>query len=100
MVQAVWDREDGAFGAAEAHLDPAGVAIEGLDVAVLAEDPFLRGVFVASAVFQTGVEEGSFAALVDDEVALEHVPLEAEGMEGRIGQVLGAGVGEGSEVSF
>ncbi|MGJ5818643.1 hypothetical protein [Paludibaculum fermentans] len=100
MVQASWGGEDGAFDAVEAHLDPTGVAIEGLDAAVLAEDPVAGDVFVALPVFETGVEEGAFAALLYDEVALEHVPLESEGAQGWVGQVLGVGFGDGSEVGF
>ncbi len=100
MVQAGWGGEYGGLDAAEAHLDPAGVAIEGLDEAVLAKDPFARRVLVAVAVLETGVEEGAFAALVEGEVALEHVPLVREAAQGRISQVLRAGLGEGSEVGF
>ncbi|MGJ5817389.1 hypothetical protein [Paludibaculum fermentans] len=100
MVQAGWLGEDGAFSAVEAHLDPTGVAIEGLDVAVLAEDPVVGDVFVTAAVLETGVEEGALAALVDDEVALEHVPLVRKVAHGWIGQMLGLGFGEGSEVGF
>ncbi|MGJ5816664.1 hypothetical protein [Paludibaculum fermentans] len=100
MVQAGWCGQDGAFDAAELHLDPAGVAIESLDVAVLAEDPVVGDVFVALPVFETGVEEGAFSALLDDEVALEHVPLESEGAQGWVGQVLGVSFGDGSEVGF
>ncbi|QOY85877.1 hypothetical protein [Paludibaculum fermentans] len=100
MVQSGRGGQDGGFDTAEAHLDPAGVAIEGLNVTVLTEDPFARGVLVAAAVFETGVEEGAFAAIVEGEVALEHVPFEAEGMNGWIGQVLSAGFGDGPEVGF
>ncbi|MGJ5813637.1 hypothetical protein [Paludibaculum fermentans] len=100
VVQAVWDREDDAFDAAEAHLDPTGVTVEGLDIAVLAEDPVAGDVFVAAAVFETGVEEGAFAALVDDQVALEHVPLVSKGTQGWFCQVMGAGFSDGSEMGF
>ncbi|MBN9663067.1 MAG: hypothetical protein J0H49_33015 [Acidobacteria bacterium] len=85
MVHAGGLGEDGRFDLSQAHLDPTGVAVQGLDVAVLAEDPFAGGVFVAAAVFEAGVEEGSFAAVVEREMALQHVPFEAEGAQGRVG---------------
>jgi hypothetical protein len=100
MVQAGGVGPHRAFDTAEAHLDPAGVTIQSLDVAVLAEDPFSGGVFVAPAVLEAGVEEGSFPAVVQGEMALEHVPVEGEGSQGWVGDVLGAGFGQGSEVGL
>ncbi|MGC4049894.1 MAG: hypothetical protein QM757_10320 [Paludibaculum sp.] len=47
---------DGGLDAAEAHLDPSGITIEGLDEAVLAENPFAGNLFVAAAVLQTCIE--------------------------------------------
>ncbi|MGC4051726.1 MAG: hypothetical protein QM757_20455 [Paludibaculum sp.] len=95
-----WGGLDGGLDPAEPYLDPAGIAVEGLDEAVLAEHPFAGDLLVAAAVFQTRVEEGSFPAGMQGEMALEHVPVDAEGSQGWIGHVLGAGLGDGAEVGF
>jgi hypothetical protein len=92
--------EEEGLDLSKAHLDPAGVAIQGLDVAVLAEYPFAGSVFVAATVFEAGVEEGSFPAFVQGEMALEHVPVEGEGSQGWVCHVLGAGFGQGPEVGL
>ncbi|QOY90185.1 hypothetical protein [Paludibaculum fermentans] len=100
-----WDEFDGqsvegALDAAGVGLDPAGVAVEGLDEADLAEDPLGGDGFVAAAVLDAGVEEGTLAAFVEACVALEHVEFEGEGAALRVGDIAGGGFGDGSEVGF
>ncbi|MGC4054697.1 MAG: hypothetical protein QM757_38100 [Paludibaculum sp.] len=56
IVPAGWGGLDGGLNPAEAHLDPTGVTVEGLDEAVLAENPCACNLFVAAGVFQAGIE--------------------------------------------
>ncbi|MGJ5814856.1 hypothetical protein [Paludibaculum fermentans] len=90
----------GALEAAGVGFEPAGVAVEGLDEADLAEDPLGGGGFVGAAVFEAGVEEDAFAALVEGGVALAHVDFERERAALRIGDLAVGGLAKGAEVGF
>ncbi|MGJ5818392.1 hypothetical protein [Paludibaculum fermentans] len=89
---------EGRFDLAEPGLDPAGVAIEGRDVAGLAEDPSSGFGFVALGVFEASVEETLFALLVEDSMAVEHPPVVVEGATGGVGEAAGFLFGAGFEV--
>jgi hypothetical protein len=91
---------EGTLEAADVGFDPAGVAVEGLDEADLAEDPLGGAGFVALAVFEAGVKESAFAACVEARVALHHVEFEGEGAALGVGDVRGGGLGAVAEVGF
>jgi hypothetical protein len=90
----------GLFDFAKAGLDPAGIAVEGLDVAALPEDPFGGDLLVSMAVFETGVEQSSFALLVEDAMAVEHPPVVVEGAARGIGDGLRSLLGAVSEMGL
>ncbi|MGC4052075.1 MAG: hypothetical protein QM757_22280 [Paludibaculum sp.] len=90
----------GLFHLAEARLDPAGVTVEGFDVAGLAEDPGCGLGFVAFGVLEAGVEECPLPTLLEDPMAVEYPPVVVESAAGGVGEATGFLFGASPKVSF